>query len=106
MWYDYPGRGHKGSKRVIRGGSWNNTARNVRSAYRNWNEPGIRNDNLGFRLARAQQRVGWPAPDPTSVRSSRLAGGRKVPGRRCVGRRRRSRAEGSPALRLAGATPW
>jgi hypothetical protein len=36
---------------VIRGGSWNNDAENCRSAYRNWNEPGNRNNNLGFRLA-------------------------------------------------------
>jgi hypothetical protein len=35
---------------VIRGGSWNNPAGNCRSAYRNRNEPGNRNNNLGFRL--------------------------------------------------------
>ena len=40
-----------GSNRVYRGGSWINDARNVRAAYRNWNEPGIRNDNLGFRFS-------------------------------------------------------
>ena len=40
---------------MIRGGSWINDARNVRSAYRNWNEPDERNDNLGLRLARAQR---------------------------------------------------
>jgi hypothetical protein len=39
-----------GSNRVIRGGSWNNDARNCRSAYRNNDAPGNRNDNLGFRL--------------------------------------------------------
>jgi hypothetical protein len=37
--------------RVIRGGSWNNDARNVRAAYRNNNEPSNRNNNLGFRCA-------------------------------------------------------
>jgi len=37
----------------VRGGSWNNNARNVRSAVRNDNEPGNRNDNLGLRCARA-----------------------------------------------------
>ncbi len=36
---------------MIRGGSWNNDAENCRSAYRNRNEPGNRNNNLGFRLA-------------------------------------------------------
>jgi hypothetical protein len=37
--------------RVIRGGSWNNNAQNVRAAYRNHNEPTNRNNNLGFRCA-------------------------------------------------------
>jgi sulfatase modifying factor 1 len=37
---------------VIRGGSWFNASNNVRAAYRNWGDPGNRNYNLGFRLAR------------------------------------------------------
>jgi formylglycine-generating enzyme required for sulfatase activity len=42
---------------VKRGGSWNNPAENVRSAYRNnnnWNNnnPNNRNNNIGFRLVR------------------------------------------------------
>ncbi len=37
--------------RVVRGGSWNENAHNVRAAYRNANDPGNRNDNLGFRCA-------------------------------------------------------
>jgi Sulfatase-modifying factor enzyme 1 len=37
--------------RVIRGGSWNDEAQNVRAAYRNHNEPSNRNNNLGFRCA-------------------------------------------------------
>jgi hypothetical protein len=36
---------------VNRGGSWNNNARNCRSANRNNNSPGNRNNNLGLRLA-------------------------------------------------------
>ncbi|MBU0754151.1 MAG: hypothetical protein KJ645_03365 [Planctomycetes bacterium] len=37
------------SNRVDRGGSWNNNPRNCRSANRNNNDPGNRNNNLGFR---------------------------------------------------------
>ena len=36
-----------------RGGSWNNPARNCRSANRNNNPPGNRNNNLGLRVSRA-----------------------------------------------------
>ena len=36
--------------RVIRGGSWNNTATNARVAKRNNNTPTNRNNNLGFRI--------------------------------------------------------
>ena len=39
-----------GSNRVKRGGSWNNTASNCRSANRNSNSPSNRNNNIGFRL--------------------------------------------------------
>jgi formylglycine-generating enzyme required for sulfatase activity len=46
-----------GANRVVRGGSWNNNARNVRSAYRNRNEPGNRDNNLGFRCAGAHDRM-------------------------------------------------
>jgi hypothetical protein len=35
---------------VIRGGGWNNTPKNVRTANRNRNTPDNRNNNLGFRL--------------------------------------------------------
>ena len=45
---------------MIRGGSWNNDARNARSANRNRNKPENRNNNLGFRLARAQPWGGFP----------------------------------------------
>ena len=38
------------SCRVLRGGSWNNNAKNLRSANRNKNEPDNRNNNVGFRL--------------------------------------------------------
>ncbi|MBR3938823.1 MAG: hypothetical protein IKJ67_02455 [Bacteroidales bacterium] len=35
----------------MRGGSWNNNARNVRVSNRNNNTPGNRNNNNGLRLA-------------------------------------------------------
>jgi hypothetical protein len=34
---------------TLRGGSWNNNPRNVRVSNRNRNEPGNRNNNIGFR---------------------------------------------------------
>lgn len=37
-------------RRVVRGGAFNNTSRNVRCAYRNDNNPNNRNDNIGFRV--------------------------------------------------------
>jgi hypothetical protein len=43
-----------GSNRVNRGGGWNNNAVNCRSANRNNDAPGNRNDNLGFRLLSAR----------------------------------------------------
>jgi formylglycine-generating enzyme required for sulfatase activity len=39
--------------RVLRGGSWVDTARNLRSAYRNRNAPEYRHPTVGFRVARA-----------------------------------------------------
>ena len=47
------GSSAEGAYRVNRGGSWNNDARNCRSANRDRNEPGYRNNNLGFRVALA-----------------------------------------------------
>jgi formylglycine-generating enzyme required for sulfatase activity len=40
-----------GSARVNRGGSWNNSPKNVRAADRGWLSPAIRGSYLGFRLA-------------------------------------------------------
>ena len=43
-------------RRVLRGGSAWNKARNLRSANRNRNEPENRNDNIGFRCVRRPRR--------------------------------------------------
>ena len=58
------------ANRVNRGGSWNNAARNCRSANRNRNSPDNRNNNLGFRVAAAQPAqadaaLAEPAPFPS-----------------------------------------
>ncbi|MDR0300838.1 MAG: formylglycine-generating enzyme family protein [Treponema sp.] len=41
-----------GADRVIRGGSWIDSAEHVRSAYRDYGDPGSRGSNIGFRLVR------------------------------------------------------
>ena len=51
---DPPGAS-EASYRVIRGGSWNNNARNCRPANRNRNAPEYRNHYLGFRVAAVQE---------------------------------------------------
>ena len=42
-----------GSNRVLRGGGWYSGARYVRAAPRNFNDPGNRRDDLGFRPSRS-----------------------------------------------------
>jgi formylglycine-generating enzyme required for sulfatase activity len=44
-----------GSNRVRRGGSWGNFAQDVRSAYRNSNNPSTRGSSMGFRIIRPAQ---------------------------------------------------
>lgn len=71
------GRSTASAKRVIRGGSWNNDARNVRAAYRNWNHPSNRNHNLGFRC-RAHEGRGGALPEQTGHRSAVRGGKQEV----------------------------
>lgn len=73
--HDLNGTGHMASNRVLRGGSWNNNARNVRAACRNHNSPDNRNDNIGFRLVRAQKGIGASPPDPIRAVSAPRRGG-------------------------------
>lgn len=48
---------HNGPNRVLRGGSWINSAQNCRLSNRNNNDPENRNNNIGFRLVLAPARV-------------------------------------------------
>ena len=87
----FRGRGPRSANRVIRGGSWNNNARNVRAAYRNHNDPSNRNNNLGFRFVLVQAPAGWSVPDQVCVLSSdpcvlAVVRGKHPCGRRCAGR--------------------
>ncbi len=50
-----PSGPQEGAGRVIRGGSWRAHARLVRAAYRDWDHPGGRGSDLGFRLSRGQE---------------------------------------------------
>lgn len=71
-------------------------------ANRNWNDPGNRNDDLGFRLSRAQTWSGWTTPDPTAVPSSPLPCGRgECRGRRCASRASAPNAHRRPSLHEA-----
>ena len=69
-------RSRKAANRVIRGGSWNNDPQNARSAYRNRNKPENRNNNLGFRVARAQRARWIPRRiEPIAIRFRRYNAG-------------------------------
>ena len=59
-----------GASRVLRGGSWFDPARGVRSAYRSHGHPGRRRGSLGFRCARVQEAGAEPragAAEPGGV---------------------------------------
>ena len=72
-----------GSNRVNRGGNWGNDARNCRSANRNRNTPGNRNNNLGLRVSRARREVEHvrrTGQDPVPKAMNFAAGQNRRPG--------------------------
>lgn len=62
------------TRRVLRGGSWNNDRDNARAAYRNPNHPGNRNNNIGMRLVCLSHVLGPPSTGPASAEASGLTG--------------------------------
>ncbi|NWG76729.1 MAG: SUMF1/EgtB/PvdO family nonheme iron enzyme [Rubrivivax sp.] len=86
------GTGH----RRLRGGSWNNTADNARSAYRNDNTPDNWNDNIGFRCVVAPHSISRPE-------CRAFTGDRRAP----KGRARGLFLAGViPAKEVDGPAPW
>ncbi|MBM4038197.1 MAG: hypothetical protein FJ290_06740 [Planctomycetes bacterium] len=75
------GVGLRGERRVLRGGSWNNNPRNLRSANRNRNHPENRNNNAGFRvvLSAAPLSPRASAPGREARGSGRTWGSRSRP---------------------------
>ena len=66
--FRYGGGADQAANRVNRGGSWNNTSVNCRSANRNRNLPTNRNNNLGFRPVTAPVARPAVASTGTSLR--------------------------------------
>ncbi|MFN5274241.1 MAG: formylglycine-generating enzyme family protein, partial [Planctomycetota bacterium] len=66
----------KDTARVVRGGSWDSPARSLRSACRDWHDPGNRLSYLGFRLlssalvAEPSERAMMPEAEPGTERAS------------------------------------
>ncbi|MEA3411593.1 MAG: hypothetical protein U9R74_08640 [Pseudomonadota bacterium] len=57
---------------MLRGGSWNNKPRNLRSANRNRNNRDNRNNNVGFRLAQSARAASSLSPEPARSRTGRV----------------------------------
>ena len=67
---------------MIRGGSWNNNAQNLRSAQRNNDHPGNRNNNVGFRFVST---CGRKKSGVYEVRTPIIAASKEMP--ECLGPR-------------------
>jgi hypothetical protein len=65
--------------RGLRGGSWNNNATNLRSAYRNNNTPDNRNNNIGFRCVWAGGSAPKAAPTARCQAGPACLAGAKKP---------------------------
>lgn len=84
---------------VLRGGSWNNNGRNLRSAYRNHDHrdnADIIGDNNGFRLARAHVATGWRSRTRQHPVMAGAYPSCKQQGQRGVSNRRESPPRGRP----------
>ena len=49
--YKNPSGPKSGEFRMLRGGSWFNTAHALRTTFRLWNYPNLRSETIGFRCA-------------------------------------------------------
>ncbi|MCP4700060.1 MAG: SUMF1/EgtB/PvdO family nonheme iron enzyme, partial [Gammaproteobacteria bacterium] len=66
-----------GSSRVVRGSSWTGPARYCRSALRSRGDPGVRDDFLGFRLARTDPQPSYPFTLDGNSRTDSEIGGKR-----------------------------
>ena len=84
--------------RVIRGGSWNDGAQDVRAAYRDHSEPSDRDSDLGFRCAEFREGLVSGGEGRAESASERLAEprGDREPARPGTTRRRSRQQRGKP----------
>ena len=60
---------------VLRGGSWNHNARNLRVSNRNNHQPDEQNSNIGFRCVREEERGRSMVPEATEFRRAKPGAG-------------------------------